>query len=156
MGVATQGTEDTQLPARRHGWAWLALCAALAVHVTDEALTDFLSVYNPAVAAIRRQAPFLPLPMFTFRVWLSGLIVLVILLVLLSRFAFRGARWMVPLSLVFGALMFGNGLGHFAGSFYLRRPMPGVYSAPLLLAGSLWLLLATRRRAMPAKGGLDG
>jgi hypothetical protein len=40
--------------------------------VTDEALTDFLSVYNPAVQAIRKRVPFIPLPIFKFRVWLAG------------------------------------------------------------------------------------
>jgi hypothetical protein len=28
------------------GWAWMSLCLALAAHVFDEAMTDFLSVYN--------------------------------------------------------------------------------------------------------------
>lgn len=56
------------------GWAWIAFTVALALHVTDEALTDFLSVYNPSVLSIRRHVPFLPLPTFTFRVWLSGLV----------------------------------------------------------------------------------
>lgn len=58
--------------ARRFGWAWLAL--ALALHVTDEALTGFLRVYNPAVRTIRSYVPLLPLPAFTFRIWLGGLI----------------------------------------------------------------------------------
>jgi hypothetical protein len=129
-----------------HGIAWVALCLALAVHVTDEALTDFLSVYNPAVQAIRRKLPFLPLPTFSFEVWLAGLISAVILLLLLSPSAFRGARWMTPLSYFFGVMMLGNGLLHIAGSFYLGRPMPGVYSAPLLLGASVYLLVCTYRR----------
>jgi len=62
------------------GPAWVALCVALAIHVADEALTDFLSVYNPAVGAIRARFPFLPLPTFTFRIWLGGLIVVTVLL----------------------------------------------------------------------------
>jgi len=62
------------------GPAWVALCVALAIHVADEALTDFLSVYNPAVRAIRARFPFLPLPTFTFRIWLGGLIVVTVLL----------------------------------------------------------------------------
>ena len=45
----------------RHGWAWVALTLALAVHVADEALTDFLSVYNPTVEAIRARYPWVPL-----------------------------------------------------------------------------------------------
>lgn len=128
------------------GVAWVALCLALAVHVTDEALTDFLSVYNPTVLAIREKLPFLPLPTFTFERWLTGLILAVILLLLLSPFAFRGAWWMTPLSYFFGAIMLGNGLLHIGGSFYLGRVMPGVYSAPLLLAASVYLLICTYRR----------
>ena len=77
----------------RTGRPWVALTLALAVHVADEAATDFLSVYNPTVESIRRRFPFLPLPVFTFDVWLAGLIAAVILLLALSRFAFRGASW---------------------------------------------------------------
>ena len=92
------------------GWAWVALCLALAIHVVDEARTDFLSVYNPAVRGIRRRFPFLLLPTFTFKVWLSGLISAVIILLALSPFAFRGATWMVPLAYVYGIIMVANGL----------------------------------------------
>lgn len=142
----------TQLPTEKfrgvntYGVAWVALCLALAVHVIDEALTDFLSFYNPTVLAIRERLSFFPLPTFTFRSWLAGLILAVILLLLLSPFAFRKARWMTPLSYFFGAIMLGNGLLHIAGSFYLGRAMPGGYSAPLLLAASVYLLICTYRR----------
>src|SRR5438552_10327882 len=44
-------------PDTHFGFAWAALCVAFAIHVTDEALTDFLSVYNPAVRAIRARFP---------------------------------------------------------------------------------------------------
>ena len=33
------------------GRAWIALWVALAVHVFDESVTGFLSVYNPTVLA---------------------------------------------------------------------------------------------------------
>jgi len=130
--------------ALRFGFAWVALCVCLAVHVADEALTDFLSVYNPNVLAIRRRLPFLPLPTFTFKVWLGLLISAVVVLLALSPFAFRGAPWMVPLSSVFGVIMFLNGLEHVISSIYLRRWMPGVYSSPLLLAVSAYLLMTAR------------
>ncbi len=133
--------------SRRHGWAWIALTLALAVHVADEALTDFLSVYNPAVRAIRQRLPLLPLPTFTFTIWLSGLFALVLLLLVLSRLVFRGARPMVPLSYLLGGIMLANGLGHIAGSLYFRRLMPGVYSAPLLLVSSLYLVAQAHRVA---------
>jgi len=131
------------------GWAWVSLCLALAVHVFDEAMTDFLSVYNPAVQAIRQRIPLFPMPVFTFEVWLTGLITAIIILLLLSPFAFRKSGresgWMKLLSYLFAILMLLNGLGHIAGSFYLGRLAPGVYSAPLLLAGSIYLLWSVRR-----------
>jgi hypothetical protein len=122
------------------GRAWVLLCLALAAHVADEAMTDFLSVYNPAVQAIRAKLPLLPLPTFTFGVWLTGLILAVIILLSLSPFAFRAMKWLRLASYPFGILMLLNGLGHLIGSVYQQRPMPGVYSAPLLLAGSVYLL----------------
>ena len=127
------------------GWAWVGLCLALAVHVFDEAMTDFLSVYNPTAQAIRERLPFLPVPIFTFETWLTGLIVAITILLVLSPFAFRRAKWMRRLSYPFAILMLLNGLGHIAGSYYLRRLMPGVYSAPLLLAASIYLLWSARR-----------
>ena len=71
--------------------AWLVLVAALAVHVVDEALTDFLGFYNPLVLAIRSRIPWFPMPTFSSRVWLAGLIVLVLVLALLSPAVRRGA-----------------------------------------------------------------
>lgn len=140
-----QSAEMGKKMRSHHGLAWLALCLALTVHVVDEALTDFLSVYNPAVQAIRKRIPYLPLPTFTFEVWLAGLCLAVVVLLALSPFAFRSARWIVLLSYPYGAIMFLNGLLHFAGSMYLGRAMPGVYSAPLLLGASAYLLWATAK-----------
>jgi hypothetical protein len=122
------------------GPAWLALCIALGIHVVDEALTDFLSVYNPAVRAIRARFPFLPLPTFTFPVWLGGLIMVTVLLLALSPAAFRGEPWMRPAACAFGVVMAGNGLLHLVGSLYMRKAMPGVYSAPLILGAAIYLL----------------
>jgi len=122
------------------GSAWLALCAAFGIHVVDEALTDFLSVYNPMVRAVRARFPFLPLPTFTFRVWLTGLVLAVVALASLTPFAFRGAAWMRPVAYAFGLIMAGNGLLHLVGSAYTRKAMPGTYSAPLILAAAIYLL----------------
>jgi hypothetical protein len=133
-------------PKKKFGIAWILLAVALALHVTDEALTDFLSVWNPLATAIRERAPFLPLPTFTFGVWLTGLILGVTLLLALSPFAFRGARWMVPFAYFLGILMVANGLGHLGGSLYLGRLMPGVYSSPFLIAAAVYLLTSLRHR----------
>ncbi len=129
-----------------YGWAWVALCLAVALHVLDEALTNFLSVYNPAVLAIRRRLPFLPIPTFTFKIWLSGLVLGVAILLALSPLVFRGAKWMTPIAYLFGIMMLGNGLQHIVGSIYMGRFMPGVYSSPLLLICSIYLLIRVRHR----------
>jgi len=130
--------------ASRFGVAWVTLCIALGIHVADEALSDFLSVYNPAVRAIRARFPFLPLPTFTFPVWLGGLITVTVLLFALSPAAFRGESGMRPTAYVFGVVMAGNGLLHLVGSVYMRKAMPGVYSAPLILGAAIYLLASVR------------
>jgi hypothetical protein len=114
-----------QQTASRFGWAWLALALTPALHVTDEALTRFLSVYNPAVRTLRAQVPFLPVPTFTFAVWLAGLVLGISVLLAVSVSAFRGARWLALLAYPLGILMFANGMGHAAGTLYMRRLMPG-------------------------------
>lgn len=139
---------------RSPGRAWIALCVALAAHVVDEALTDFLSVYNPTVRAIRGRIPWLPLPVFTFETWLTGLILMVVLLLAISPLVFRRVRWMKPACYVFAVLMAVNGLMHIVGSIYFGRLMPGVYSAPLLLGASLYLMAATRRSYAPMTAAL--
>lgn len=131
---------------RWHGWAWVGLTLALAVHVADEALTDFLSFYNPMVTSLHARFAWLPMPTFTFDVWLTGLITAVVLLLGVSAFVFRGARAMIYLSYPYGMLMLLNGLGHTLGSLYLGRLLPGVYSSPSLLATSVWLLSCAARR----------
>ena len=134
------------------GVAWLIFCAALALHVTDEALTGFLSVYNPTILAFRPYGWWFP-PTFEFRTWLTGLILGVTILSALAPFFFRGARWVRPIGYLL-AVMIGilNALGHMTGtilghtlpSVRFSRPMPGFYSSPILLAASLYLLLRLR------------
>jgi hypothetical protein len=146
MNVTSLQTPEMEVTCTvRHAVAWVGMCAALAVHVVDEALTDFLSVYNPAIISLRERLPWLPLPAFTFEAWLGGLIIAVILLTVLTVFVLRGAPLMTPLSYAFGALMLGNGLLHVAGSLQLGRPMPGAYSAPLLVGAAIYLLFAVER-----------
>jgi hypothetical protein len=131
--------------AAAFGWAWLALALALAAHVADEALTDFLSVYNPAVLRIRRLLPWLPIPTFTFGVWFSGLAAGVALMFSVSPAAFHASRWIVIAAVPLSVVMIGNGLGHLGASLYKRCLMPGVYSSPFLIAASLLALIFALR-----------
>lgn len=126
------------------GKAWIFLSLGIALHVLDETLSDFLSVYNPMVLAIRHKAPFVPFPIFSFERWLSGLIIGVIILLSLSPFAFRERRWIVFLSYVLSIVMVINAFSHFAGTIYLGKAMPGVYSSPFLLVAAIYLLWSAR------------
>ncbi len=136
--------------SRRFGIAWLLQTLALALHVTDEALTDFLGFYNPLVQSLRARLGWWPVPMFTFGEWLGGLILVVIALAAMSRLAFAGKRWMLPLAFIYGTIMLLNGLAHTLGSVYFSRILPGFYSSPFLLASSLYLFLTTREMGRQA------
>jgi hypothetical protein len=141
----TPSSEQQRNARTRFGRAWLGLAGALALHVTDEALTDFLAVYNPAVRANRERWPWVPLPTFSFGVWIAGLAAGIVLLFALSPWAFRGTRWIVAVALPFSALMTANGLGHVGSSIYFGRLMPGVYSSPVLIAAALFAFICAVR-----------
>jgi len=125
--------------------AWVCLTLALGLHVTDEALTGFLPVYNGVVAGIRAKHPWVPLPAFTFPVWLGGLVLGVLLMLALTPVVSRGARWIRVVSLILGVLMSGNALGHMGASLYWSRFAPGVYSSPFLLIAAVALLVTASR-----------
>jgi len=151
---ATEASVSSPEPSTfKLGIAWVALCLALAIHVTDEASTGFLSVYNPTVLALRAKLGFWPTPTFEFREWLTGLIVADVVLLTLAPFVFRGSRWIRPVFYVLAIIMLFNGLGHTTGtilghtvsSVRFPRPMPGFYSSPLLLATSVYAFVQLRR-----------
>jgi len=134
--------------------AWLLMCAALALHVTDEALTGFLAMYNPTVLAVRAKLGFWPMPTFEFREWLAGLVFLTVLLSALSPFAFRNARWIRPAGYIFAVVLglfnalghtVATILGHTVATVRFPRPAPGFYSSPVLAIASIYLLLQLRR-----------
>jgi hypothetical protein len=134
---------------------------ALAIHVTDEALTGFLYVYNPPVTALRTRFGFRPMPTFTFQTWLTSLAAGILLLVILSPFAFENARWIRPVFyfvVIVAGIMnalghtLGTILGHTVSSVQFARPAPGFYSSPLLLLASVYALVQLKhsRRARHA------
>jgi hypothetical protein len=127
------------------GTAWIFLCIAFALHVIDEATSDFLSVYNPTVQSIREKLPFLPLPCFTFGLWLGCLIAILIILAALTPLAFKNNHWIRKLAVFLGIVMIFNGIGHTVGSLYFGRMMPGVYSSPLLLIAAIFLIISVSR-----------
>lgn len=130
---------------KRFGRAWIAFAIAIALHVTDEATRGFLPLYNANVQAIRARFPLLPIPTFTFLEWILGLGAGILLLFCLTPKAMYGARWIrtvaFPLGIVIGIA---NGTWHILYSLYMHRLMPGVISAPLIIAAGIWLLVAAK------------
>ncbi|NIP18591.1 MAG: hypothetical protein GWM87_10830 [Xanthomonadales bacterium] len=112
---------------------------ALTLHVLDEALTGFLPFYNELVLDLRRSLGFFPAPVFTFGSWLGGLIVVLAAGFLLTPVVASGGRATRMVCIALGLLMIGNGLGHLAGSLYAGYLLPGVTSAPLVLAAACYL-----------------
>jgi hypothetical protein len=129
------------------GGPWVALCVAFALHVLDEALTGFLAVYNPTVAALRERWGWFPMPTFGFQEWLVGLILAVVACFALAPLAFGGARGLRPVAWLLAGFL--NGLGHTlftilgrtVESVRFARPAPGFYSSPVLLLAAGWMFV---------------
>ena len=132
--------------------AWLLLVTALAVHVLDEALTDFLHFYNPLVRDLKETLGFFPMPTFTFGIWLGGLIGLVIVGFALTPLVNRGGRIIRRFTMAFGIIMVLNALGHMLGSLFVGRLLPGFWSSPLLLVAALYAVIVGLRRPTPSPG----
>jgi hypothetical protein len=138
--------------------SWLLLCTAVVIHVIDEATHNFLAIYNPSVMALRERVPWLPLPVFTFKQWITALAVAILGGLSLSPFFLRGARWTRPVAYVVSVLMIANGLNHFAGtilgrtveSVHFSRPMPVFYSSPTMIAASIYVLMQLRNTKRPS------
>jgi hypothetical protein len=136
----------------------MSFCFALALHVADEALTGFLSIYNPTIIALRERFGLWPMPTFEFREWLIGLITLVVLLFALSPLMLRNARWVRPIAFFFvvvAGIVNACGhtvatiLGHTVSSVTFPRPAPGFYSSPLLFATACFVLLQLKATSPP-------
>jgi hypothetical protein len=142
---------------RRWAFAWAALCAAFALHVLDEATHDFLSWYNPTVLAVRERVPWLPVPVFTFPVWITGLTIAVLALAALTPLVRRGRRWLVPVAYAYAVIHVANAIGHITVSLTGRWFAPGVQSSPVLLTAACWLMYETDRvrRQTPSTGRFD-
>ena len=130
--------------------AWLLLVVALGAHVADEALNDFLALYNPAVDFLRDRLSYFPLPNLEFSGWLTGLVFAVVILLFLTPLANARGRGMRGVALFFSIFMIANGVGHLVVSVFLGYIMPGAWSSPVLvLAGANLYSVAKIRWTVP-------
>ena len=143
---------------RSLAYAWIALCLALGLHVFDEATTGFLAVYNPTVVAMREKLGWWPMPTFAFGDWLSGLIVVCVVLLLLTPLVARGVPGTGALACIFAIIMLLNACAHTLATIFGRtvasvtfpRPAPGFWSSPFMAAAAVYLLYQLRKSARTA------
>jgi hypothetical protein len=150
MGVRDQQTTPS---ARSFGTPWLLLCLGFVMHVWDEAAHDFLSYYNSTVLALYGHFSWFPRMDMHVRTWLAALLVANLVLLVLTPWAYRNARWLRPLAYVFAGIQLLNGTGHVLAairgrtvpSVQFEGPAPGVYTAPLLVALAAYLFWALQK-----------
>ena len=124
--------------------SWLFLVLCLLLHVIDEALNNFLDLYNPIVLKIKQSIPFLPLPTFTFRIWIAGLSFVIIILLFLTPLVYNRNKLVIALIQIFSILMIFNGLGHIFGSIYYSKIIAGMVSSPFLIIASICVIYFCR------------
>jgi hypothetical protein len=79
-------------------------------------------------------------PVFSFQVWIRGLIGAVILGYAMTPLVHRGGKVIRAITIVLGIIMTMNALGHLLGSIYLARTLPGMLSSPFLLLSALFVV----------------
>ena len=129
---------------RALGRAWLLLTATLAGHIIDEVMNDFLSAWNPMVGALRERVGILLLPTFTSDWWILPLVLAVLVLLALTKLAYRRREWVRRFAFFYAIVMIAHGLFHITWSFMSGDLVSGVYSSPFLIATGLYLLMAAR------------
>ena len=135
------------------GWSWLLLCLALLVHCIDEVSTDFLAYFNATVLTLYGHFSWFPRIDMNSRELITFLVVLNAVALALIPFAFRNARFLRPIAYVFACIALANGLahivftivGHTVPSVHFNKFAPGFFTAPLLIAAAIHLLLRLRR-----------
>jgi hypothetical protein len=117
--------------------AWLALCAALAFHVFEEAPS--VREFGPTISMVRDLFPWLP--PFRYELWLFNNVGLVIVLSALTWQVHKRNPLMRPASYAFGLYTTITAIVHFLWSASSgSMTAPWMTAAPLLLAASFLLL----------------
>jgi hypothetical protein len=131
--------------------SWLILDFCLLGHVIDEALNNFLELYNPIVLKIKESTPLIPLPAFTFKIWIIGLSIGVLILFLLTPLVSNRNKFVIPLIQAFSFLMILNGIGHIIGSIYFSKIIAGMISSPFLIIASICVIYFSVKKKKPQK-----
>lgn len=134
------------------GLPWFILCLSFALNILDERLHDFLGYYNPTVLTLYGHFSWFPRIDLTLGEWLAIVLGTDVVLLLMTPWALRKAGFIRPIAYAFATLMFLKGLGTIlisaigqtVGSVHFTGGAPGIYSSPLLMVASCFLLLCLR------------
>ena len=143
---------ELHLSQRGFGLAWLLLCVVFALHIWDESAHDFVGYFNATVLTLYGHFSWFPRIDMTFREWLTGLLIALMVCLALTPLAFRNSGWLRPLAYLFAGIQFANGAGHILTTIHggtvpsvrFAGAGPGFYTAPLLLLSSAYLLWRLR------------
>jgi len=95
---------ELHLSQRGFGLAWLLLCVVFALHIWDEAAHDFVGYFNATVLTLYGHFSWFPRIDMTFREWLTGLLIALMVCLALAPFAFRNSGWLRPLAYLFAGM----------------------------------------------------
>ena len=126
--------------ANKNSMAWIILVIAVALHVADEEIHDFLPFYNNLVIGLRDRLGFFPMPTFTFNIWLGGLIGAVIIGGFITAIVNRGGKRIRIIAIIIGIVMILNALGHLLGSLFYAHLIPGFWSSFILLPTAVFVV----------------
>ena len=107
-------------------WAVIMLIAALVLYLIEEVWTGF---------RVKLPVGEMPRPVFVAINIVVYAFCFTVLYLSLTDNALA-----VPLAWVFALAMLLNGMGHLGMTALRRRYFPGVFTSPLLLAGSIYLI----------------
>ncbi len=125
----------------KSGVAWALMISAISVHVLDEAVTDFLPFYNGLALNLNERLGFSLLPVFSFEIWLGGLIAGIVICFSITPLVNRGGRFIRTFVFLLGMLMVANALTHMVASAYMGRLVPGFWSSPFLLVTAVFVVV---------------
>lgn len=135
------------MSARWDQWtaAWLFTCFALAAHLADEVWHGSFGLYADAGRVLNLILPSLELPAFQRELWLVNIAGAILVLFALTWLVRRRSTIMVIASYALAAFVTINGAIHLLAAAALKSMIPGLWTAPLLLAGGFFLFVAIPR-----------
>ncbi len=125
--------------------AWFVLCVVLALHIAEEAASGDYRAYGQSLDLLRQFFPQLPIPQFSFTVWLVDIAGAIIVLFLLTGLVHNNLQIMRAASYALAVFTTANAMLHILLSLASDQVLAGTLTSPPLLAASLFLFLSIPR-----------